>query len=231
MKTLMIPAMFSAMMLVASTSATAASRQLSVRALTMAGDFPGEEVFAHSVGSKEPGVKLKVKNFLNHEFDSVSLVGDSLILTNTSEASSAANKFALLGQVKVPDDLTSGILLFLPGDKKGSGSVTLIADGKAVFPPGSTLIFNSTRSEMRLEIAGKNYDVKAGGNLVIRDQPSGDDHSSTAKGFVKTDGKWVQFSSAIWPHPGTKRVLQVACEDARTGKADLRDIKDVSAAR
>lgn len=231
MKTLILPALAAALFLAAPSTAGAADRDISLRAISMAGDFPGSEVFVHSAGSKQEGTKVTVKTFLNHESDAVTASSDTLILTGKADASSATDKAAVIGEVKLPAGAKSGILLFLPGAKGKPNSVSVIEDDRKTFPPGSTQVVNNTGSELRIEIEGKNFDVKAGGVLVIRDQPVGNNNASMVKGYIKTDGVWAQISSASWPHPGAKRVLQIATENARSGSAELRGVRDISSPR
>lgn len=230
MKTLIFPTI-AALVLAVPSAALAGFRPVAVRALTMTAGFPVAGVYAHSPGSKDPGVKLKVKNFLNHEFDAIEVAGNNLVLTSKAEPSSIADKAAVIGEITVPAGLKSAILLFLPGKTMGTGTVRMVADGKSDFPPGAILFVNATRSDLRMEIEGKPFEAKAGENLVIRDQPIADNQSSNVKAFIMVGGKWVQFSSAIWPHPGKKRVLKVAAESSQAGKIELRDIKDISMPR
>lgn len=37
----------------------------------------------------------------------------------------------------------------------------------------------------------------------------------------------VQFSSCTWPHPGTKRVIQIVTEGRMSDKPELRGLKDI----
>lgn len=209
-------------------STFAADRVVKLRAVSAAGDFPSTEVFAHSPGSKKPGCKIAVKDYLNHEFDAVTAEAGSLVFTSQAASSSAADKTSLIGEVKIPDKAKSGILLFLPGIKKGPGSALLMEDDKKSFPAGSILVVNHTGAELRLEIEGKNFDVKPSGVLPIADQPVGDGNASMVKGFIKSGTSWEMFYSGRWTHPGGKRVIQTVCENAQTGRPEMKGLKDIS---
>jgi len=229
MKTHRLASVLAALIATAIPSAFAADRVINLRAVSAAGDFPGSEVFAHAPGSKEPGTKITVKGYLNHEADAVTAEAGTLLLTARSASPAGADKSALLAEVKIPAKARSGILLFLPGIKKGPGTARLIEDDRKSFPPGSTMVINHTGYELRLEIEGKNFDVKAEGSMVIREQPVGDANASAVKGFIKEGAKWEMIYSALWTHPGGKRVIQTACENTQTGRPEIKGIKDISA--
>lgn len=201
-------------------SSSAADRVVKLRAVSVTADFPGEEVFARSPGSEKPGTKIAAKDYLNHEFDPVTVEASSLVFTSGAAAT--------IGEVKIPDKAKSGILLFLPGVKKGPGTALLIEDDRKSFPPGSVLVVNHTGSDLRLEIEGKNFDVKAGGVFPIADQPVGDANASMVKGFIKNGASWELFYSGRWSHPGGKRVIQTVCENAQTGRPEMKGLKDIS---
>lgn len=207
----------------AAVSSSAADRVVKLRAVSATEDFPTTEVFAHSPGSKKPGTKITAKGYLNHEFDPVAVEASSLVFT-----AGAADAAAPIAEVKIPDKAKSGILVFLPGIKKGPGSALLIEDDRKSFPPGSILVVNHTGFELRLEIEGKNFDVKAGGVLSIADQPVGDGNASMVKGFIKNGASWEMFHSGRWTHPGGKRVIQTVCENAQTGRPEMKGLKDIS---
>ena len=207
--------------IIASTvSASAADRVVKLRSVSVTDDFPGAEVFARSPGSEKPGTKIAAKGYLNHEFDSVTVEASSLVFTSGAEAT--------IAEVKIPDKAQSGILLFLPGVKKGPGTALLIEDDRKSFPPGSVLVVNHTGSDLRLEIEGKNFDVKAGVLFPIADQPVGDANASMVKGFIKNGESWELFYSGRWSHPGGKRVIQTVCENAQTGRPEMKGLKDIS---
>lgn len=231
MKTRTLPALVLAFLAGLGQPLTAAPRQLNVRAITMTNDFPGKEVYLHAAGARKAGQKVTVKNFLNHEFDEVALESASFVVTAEADASSAANKEAVIGTFEAGSQIKSCILLFLPGAQSGKGSALMIEDGKSVFPPGATQLVNATKADIKLEIEGKPYEIKAGSRLVIKDQPVGESNASGVKAFTKTASGWAQFSSTTWPHPGTKRVIQIATDGRVSGKPEMRGVKDISAAR
>lgn len=209
-------------------SSFAAERVVRLRAVSAAGEFPGTEVFAHSPGSKNPGGKIAVKGYLNHEFDAIPVEAGSLVFTSQAATTSAADKSALIAEVKIPAKAKSGILLFLPGIKKGPGSAVLLEDDKKSFPPGSVLVVNHTGFELRLEIEGKNFDVKSTDVMAIRDQPVGDGNASMVKGFIKNGNEWEMFYSGRWTHPGGKRIIQTVCENPQSGRPEMKGLKDIS---
>ncbi len=209
-------------------SSSAADRVVKLRAVSATADFSTTEVFAHSPGSKKPGTKIAAKGYLNHEFDPVAVEAASLVFTSQADPGGAADAKSLIAEVKIPDKAKSGILLFLPGINKGPGSALLIEDDRKSFPPGSILVVNHTGFDVRLEIEGKNFDVKAGAVLAIADQPVGDGNASMVKGFIKNGASWEMFHSGRWTHPGGKRVIQTVCENTQTGRPEMKGLKDIS---
>lgn len=209
---------------IGSTLAAAETRTLLIRAVGMADQLPGPELYAHS-GGKQPGAKVNVKTFLNHESDPVAMESSTLVLTTTPEPSSVSNKDLVVATFKVEPAVKSCIVLFLAGE--GKAAAELIDDGKAAFPPGSILVVNALKSDIKLTLETKDYGVRSGSRLLIQNPPVGDNNSSAVKGFYQQGGSFQQFSSTSWPHPGIKRVIQVATEGRQAGKPELRGIKDI----
>lgn len=210
----------------ASVATAAPARTLNVRAVTMADTYPGTELYAHT-DAKEPGAKVTVKSFLNHEFDAVKLASGTLILTTKPEPASVSDKASVVANLKIPANMSSCIVLFLPGATDDTGSSELIDDSKAAFPPGSTLMINVTKSDVKLTLETKDFSVKAGTRLLIQNPPVGESNASAVKAFYQEGGAMTQFSSTSWPHPGTKRVIQIATEGRTSGKPELRGLKDI----
>lgn len=226
MKTLLRTLTAAAMAASFSSMAAAGPATIALRAVTMADNQPGPELYAHS-GGKQPGAKVNVKTFLNHESDVVNLESSTLVLTTKPEPASATDKDSVVATFKVDPALKSCIVLFLAGEGGNGVVAELIDDGKAAFPPGSILMINALKSDIKLTLETKDYSVKSASRLLIQNPPVGESNASAVKAFYQQGGSFQQFSSTSWPHPGIKRVIQVATEGRQAGKPEMRGIKDI----
>jgi hypothetical protein len=110
--------------------------------------------------------------------------------------------------------------------------VEVVDDSSAAFPAGTTKIVNFTAEPFRIELEGENFDCDANGQLLIKEQPVRSNHSSGMKAYRKDeDGEWFQVNAAVWPHPGTKRVIQIISFNAVTNQVELRGVRDISKPR
>jgi hypothetical protein len=206
---------------------------LKIRALTFGLDSPPTEVFAHdpASGGKIPGVKLDLKTYLNHEFNLQPSQAESLIFTKSADVASTKDVASVIAKAKVPANLKSGIFMFLPGTGKAGDTpfrVLVIEDSKRAFPPGSFKVMNLSPHGVRIQLENQNFDFASGETKVIEDPPVGPNNASGMKAFSSVNGQVQRIGAGIWPHPGTKRSLQVLFLNPKTEQVEIRGIRDVA---
>ena len=81
---------------------------------------------------------------------------------------------------------------------------------------------------MKIELEKKEFEFKPGEIRAIEDPPVGANQASGMKGYSQQDGEWQAFVSAIWPHPGGKRVLQLVTANPATGQLEMRGVRDIA---
>ncbi len=191
--------------------------------------MPATEVHVHDAEGTATAGLLQIKTYLNHEFDTLKVKGSKLVFTVKPEPASAKDPAEVLGSCELPAKGSSFIFLFIPEvPGKPASKVIVVDDSAKVFPPGSVSVLNLTSMPARIELEKKPFEIKAGETLLIEDMPVGPSNSSAMKGLCERDGKWENFASGLWPHPGGKRVLQVLTE-AADKQVEIRGIRDVSA--
>ncbi|WP_193213486.1 hypothetical protein [Luteolibacter marinus] len=204
-----------------------------VRGLAFQLDSPPPEVFVHDAATdgSVPGVKLDVKNYLNHEFSALPIKGKSLVFATTPDPAGIKDPKKVVAKAKLPDNFHSGILMFLPGTGKPGAppfQVKVIDDAKRKFPPGSVMVLNLSPLGVKIELEKKPFLFKSGETKVIEDPPVGANHSSGMVAYSFNKGEWKRIAATIWAHPGSKRVLQVLFYNPKSKQVELRGIRDVS---
>ena len=173
-------------------------------------------------GDKSAGV-IHPKSFLNHEFDTLPLT------TGKLEFSSESDPVSRIGTCEIPAGIKSVILVFVPEvSGKPACKVIAVDDSPKVFPVGSINVLNLGSLPVRIELEKEFFEFKAGEIRVIPNPPTGPNGASAMKAFRKIDGKWENFSSGAWPHPGPKRVLQILTDNPDTKQTEVRGIRDVA---
>ena len=209
------------------------SAGLRVRGLSFQLDSPPADVFAHDAAGDGlvPGVKLDVKSYLNHEFSALPIKGDSLIFTKTADPAGIKDSANLVARTRLPAGFRSGIFMFLPGTGKAGDPafrVLVIEDTKKAFPPGSLKILNLSPLPVSIMLEKEVFNFKSGETKVIEDPPVGPSQSSGMVAKAFKDGEWRKIGSGVWPHPGSKRVLQVLFENPKSQQVELRGIRDIA---
>lgn len=204
----------------------AGQQECRVRALSLQAGATATELYAcNEAGTANAGM-VRVKTFLNHEFDTLKLKGTKLVFT-TKPGPAAAN--VRIGTCEVPAEAKSVILLFIPEiPGKPACRVVVVDDSAKAFPSGSIAIVNLSSLPVKIQLETQSYEFKPGEIRAIPDPPVGPSQASAMKGQVKRDGKWVDFSSGAWPHPGDKRVLHVLTENPTTKQLEIRGVRDVA---
>lgn len=206
-----------------------------IRALAfeIQGEIPAE-MYAHADPSdgKSDGVKIDVKNYLNHEFNTVPSAMKKMVWTDAPDAASASQADRVLAKVKVPDRMRSGIFMLLPGTgKEGDPKfrVLPIDDSRRAFPPGSLKVMNLSPMEVRIQLEKTPFTFKPGATEVIDDMPVGANNIAGMQAFARMGEGWQRIGAGGWPHPGQKRVLQILFENPASKKIEMRGFRDVAA--
>jgi hypothetical protein len=203
---------------------SSAQREVRVRGLALQPGVP-EELQAGNAAGKGPVGVVKVKSFLNHEFDTLKLEGNQLNFTAVAAGGPAEE----IGSCEIPAKAASVILVFLPvaPDSK-TCRIVVVEDSAKAFPPGSYKIANLSEFPMKIELEKKEFEFKAGEIRSIEDPPVGANQASGMRGFSQREGEWQAFVSSIWPHPGGKRVLQLVTANPATGQLEMRGVRDIA---
>lgn len=207
-----------------------ASRTMAVRGLSFHINEKIPDLYAYSVAGEEEGVKLQFKNYLNHERENLQVVGTEFILTSSPNRASLKDSSKIIAKTTIPKT-PSVILLLLPGSgQEGDPLCHLLAIDDAIkkFPAGSFLVSNLSNFPLKISLEKTLYEFKAGESRIIEEPPVGKRNSSAMRAVALMDGKWERVGSTAWPHPGPKRVIQVAYWNPRTKKIELKGIRDIS---
>jgi hypothetical protein len=207
---------------------------LKIRALTFQMDESPPDVFAHdpATGGKIPGVKVDLKSYLNHEFNLQPTHPDTLVFSKSADPASLKDAANVVAKTKVPANLKSGIFMFFPGTGKAGDTpfrVLVIEDSRQAFPQGSFKVMNLSPTKVRIQLENQNFPFASGESKLIENPPVGANNSSGMRAFASMNGQEVRIASAVWPHPGTKRSLQVLFLNPKTEQVEIRGIRDVAA--
>jgi hypothetical protein len=211
----------------------AQARTLKIRCLSFQADHALPPLFAHQVDSapEVEGVPVEVKSYLNHEAESLVMAGAELMFTTSASRAKPVAPDQLIAHLKVPPQLRSVVLMFLPGDgKPGSPRCRIlpIDDSTRAFPRGLLKIINLSRFPLRIELEKKAFDFKSGEARLIEDPPVGEANSSAMRSFTFKDKQWQRIGAGNWPHPGTKRVIQLAFDNPMSRQVEMRGIRDIA---
>ncbi|MDB6080067.1 MAG: hypothetical protein JWO82_3814 [Akkermansiaceae bacterium] len=187
---------------------------------------------AYVYAPKIPGVKIEVKGYLNDISSALPMEGGTdLVLTNSADPASVKDPAAILAKAKIAPTLKSAVFMFLPGTNKAGDPkyrLLVLEDSVNDFPAGSLKLMNLSPLPVRMQLETKNFDVKSGQILVIKDPPMGDNQHASMSVFSFKGDKWQSFGSSVMPAPGRARVFQVFYENPASGKVEMRGIRDVA---
>ncbi len=206
------------------------AREMTVRALAFEPDFP-KELHAHDPSGSNTAGLVEVKSFLNHENNKLKLKGDSVVFTRSVRPSSATSSDEVVSKVDLPDS-TSGIILFTPmadPQHKGQCHAHAIDDSAGAFPAGSFKVVNLTEAPVKIELGEDSHEIAAGESVVISKITYSSSGSATMTASSKENDTWKSVSSGSWTDPGSKRVLEVFTQDPKSGRIEIKGIRDVAA--
>lgn len=175
------------------------------------------------------GTKVGVKNYLNHQSDTITLSSRKFALTSAADRDSLTREGELITEATLPKGVRTAIVLLLPGapGEKASCRSLIINDDKKVFPLGSFHISNLSPAPVRLVLEKKKFDFKPGDTQVIKDPPVRENQHSGMEAYALKDEEWRRIASGMWPKPDRGRVLQVLFARPVTGQIQLRAFDDV----
>lgn len=210
-------------------AAVAARPECRIRALSIQTGATPAELHAHAASGATTAGKVRVKSFLNHEFDTLTPKDGKLVFTAKPDPASAKDAAARIGACEIPASVRSAILLFIP-ETPGQPAcrIVVVEDNPTAFPAGSILVANLSAESVRIRLEQSDFEFKPAEIRAIPNPPAGASQSAAMKGFFKTAGAWQEFASAAWPHPGDKRTLQVLTTNPATKRLEIRGVRDVA---
>ncbi|MCP5533982.1 MAG: hypothetical protein H7A48_12495 [Akkermansiaceae bacterium] len=194
------------------------------------GVAPGEAYLHDPAGPDGiTGIKVGVKNYLNHQSDTITLSSRKFALTRSGDRDSLTREGERITEATLPEGVRTAIVLLLPGGpgEKTSCRSLVINDDKKEFPLGSFHISNLSPAPVRLVLEKKKFDFKPGDTQVIKDPPVRENQHSGMEAFALKDEEWRRIASGMWPKPDRGRVLQVLFARPVTGQIQLRAFDDV----
>jgi len=206
---------------------------MQVRGLSF--QLPAEipEVYMHDAAAEPdtPGVRLEVKDYLNHEASAIQLKGTQIIFTKKPEGRSAKDPGEIVATLALAKPQRSIICMFVPGSgAEGAPPCRIfpIEDDTKEFPRGSLKVMNLSPLPVRIQLENQNFDFNVGEVKVITDPPVGANHSSGMQAFRMENNEWQRIAAGVWPHPGRVRVLQILFLNPASGQIELKGIRDIS---
>jgi hypothetical protein len=209
-------------------AASASARDVTLRLLAFDQSVVRDETYAFDPASIEtPGVPAPIKGFLNHETITIPLVGSGILFSAVNKAEVAARVEAFVALAKIPEQGNRFILIFLPGPA-GKAPVLVVDDTVQAFPLGSYQVFNLSGKPVRLTLEGKPFEYAPGKNGIVEDPPVQENQHSAMYAFTQSDGKWQRIGSGLWPHPGTRRSIQIFYDNPRSERTELKGFRDIA---
>ncbi len=211
--------------------AAPAARAVEIRLLAFHARQATREAYVHDpdAPAAAASVKAPIMSYLNHEFASIPLSGQRLVITSKPERESLAREADVLGRATLPAGVASAILLLLPDQAAGSTRfrILTIDDSRRAFPAGSFRVSNLSAQPLRIVLEDQTYEFAPGKTQFIVDPPVHAGQQSAMKAFALRDKGWQRIASSIWPHPGKNRVVQVLFSNPLTDQIELRAFDDV----
>ena len=202
-----------------------------VRLLSFSAAFSVPEAYIFDPAGKPDAVPTKamIKEYLNHESQTVTLAGRKIAVSSSKDRASLARPDQLLGEVTLPEGAQSVILLFLPSPEVGKSKYKILAinDDTRAFPPGSFHISNFSPQPVRITLEKETFDFKPGDTKVVTDPPAGKNHLYDMSAKTFKNDEWQRVASGVWPNPGRGRVLQIIHINPVSGQIQLRGFDDV----
>jgi hypothetical protein len=210
------------------------ARRVALRLLAMdAQVLQGEVSLRDPAAPKDhPATRSPVKNYLNHEAVVLDVYGGSIHVTRANPEPGAPAQAAPakpLASMTIPEGVRSAIVLFLPSARRpGKIDAMVLDDSIRAFPRGSYHTVNWSARAVRLQLESKSFGIEPLQAVDIMDPPVHDGNHSSMTAFARIDAEWRRIGAGLWPHPGTKRSLQIFFTNPSTGNPELRGFRDVA---
>ena len=207
----------------------AAGESLTVRGLVLQPGFP-RELHAHDASGNSTAGQVEVKSYLNHESNVLKPESDQLVFTQVMRPISASDVNEVVGQLKVPANLKSAILLFIPENTDLNApkcQVQAVDDSTKEFPAGSFKVTNFTDAEAKIVLDGSEILIPAGESKVILKLKYNEQESIGMAAYSKKGEEWETVTTGSWTNPGTRRVLEVLYKDPKRDKIMLKGVIDM----
>jgi hypothetical protein len=208
----------------------AQAKRVEIRMLAFSADLDLDEAYAHDPAT--PGaasVKAPIKTYLNNDFSTIQLASPKISFTTKPDPASLTREGELIGEVNLPSDVNSAILLFLPSGSGGKAKCIIlpINDSKRAFPAGSYHATNLSPFPVRLELEEKKFEFKPGQTLMIEDPPTREGGRIGMHAFAFEKKAWNPIGAGLWSHPGATRKVLVLFLNPETKTVQLRAYSDV----
>ena len=223
----------------AASHAAAPPPTITLRLLAFSSECEKDTVYLHDPAAQPTspdappapeGTKADVKPYLNHENVGVMARGNRIVMTDQAEGASATKPANILCNINIPEHVHSAIVVVFPaapGAKPPMQALT-ISDATSTFPRGSFLVLNRSPLPVKLSLESKTFGFKPGETQLIKDPPVGPNHNSAMYAYAFQANDWKRIGSGFWPHPGTKRSVQVLYFNPGSQYVELRSFNDIA---
>ena len=142
----------------------------------------------------------------------------------------AASDRQPLASVKIPTDVRSVILVFVPGSKNDDAQtwkIFPIEDSKDNFPDGGAFVANFHHSDIRFIVGENKLQLRAAGSRGVAMPSKRDDFNMAPVAFqFSHEGKWRIASETMLRFLPGMRYLMFAYSEAVSGKPRITMIED-----
>ncbi len=205
--------------------------RVELRMLAFAPSLQQKDAFAHDPAAEvgAASVAAPIKTYLNHEFSTLQLKSRKVVFTTKPDRESLTREADRIGEVTLPEGVSSAILLFLPANAGGKGTcqIMTINDAVKAFPAGSYHATNLSPLPVRLMLEQKAFEFKSGQTMLIENPPVRAGNQSGMRTFAFKNNAWAQIATSLWPHPGKGRGVLVFFANPATGEIQLKAFDDV----
>lgn len=183
-----------------------------LKELSLAGDLEGKSQS-----------EVQLKKYLGNEVLELTLLGDRLLVGKPGEEG-----FQAWETVAIPQSLREVLLVFFPNnDSKKPYRVMAFDDSAKAFPLGSFYLANRSSSSLRFIVGEEPYEVKPGKSKLLSEFKNKKANGQVSYYAYYQEGKdWRRLSTGFWTVVERKRTFQIAYENAKTGRLELRGYSD-----
>ncbi|RYD18996.1 MAG: hypothetical protein EOP88_20590 [Verrucomicrobiaceae bacterium] len=191
-----------------------------------------KEVFAHDPEAEAaaPLVPAELGNKLpGRGFNAVTRSG-KLVFTTQKDRRSLDDPLLRLGEVTLPQDTRTAIVVFAPVKNPAPlalWAVAAVNDSPEHFPAGSMAAVNTCTVPVALKLEDQKFVSQPGEISIIADLPKGPEGKPVQLRFLYQDnGEWKMCGAGVWPHKQKSRDLAVYHWDAKRSYYIARLVRD-----